>query len=102
MEDVQQQLAALRRRIARVDRKYVGVRGAAAVKHAPRPARQAIEELLSGEIVRTPYGCHFETERLWERHRRHGSVGIADLYDLPPDLLDALSGGAISHAPPAK
>ena len=102
MEDVQQQLAALRRRIARVDRKYAGARSGAAVKHAPRPARQAIEELLSGEVVRTPYGCHFETERLWERHRRHGSVGIADLYDLPADLLDSLSGGAISHAAPAK
>lgn len=102
MEDVQQQLAALRRRIAHVDRKYVGTRGAGAVKHAPRPARQAIEELLSGEVVRTRYGCHFETERLWERHRRHGSVGIADLNDLPADLLDSLSGGAISHAAPAK
>ena len=102
MEDVQQQLAALRRRIARVDRKYAGARSGAAMKHAPRPARQAIEELLSGEVVRTPYGCHFETERLWERHRRHGSVGIADLYDLPADLLDSLSGGAISHAAPAK
>jgi uncharacterized protein len=102
MEDVQQQLAALRRRIARVDRKYVGARGQAAVKHASRPARQAIEELLSGEVVRTPYGCHFETERLWERHRRHGSVGIADLNDLPCDLLDSLSGGAIPHAEPER
>jgi uncharacterized protein len=102
MEDVQLQLAALRRRIARVDRKYAGTRGAAALKHAPRPARQAIEELLSGEVVRTRYGCHFETERLWERHRRHGSVGIADLNDLPADLLDSLSGGVISNAAPAK
>ena len=48
-------------------------------RHAPRPPRQAIEELLSGEVVRTPLGGHFETERVWERHRRHGSVGIADL-----------------------
>jgi uncharacterized protein len=102
MEDVQQQLAALRRRIARVDRKYAGARGAAAAKHAPRPARQAIEELLSGEVVRTRYGCHFETERLWERHRRHGSIGIADLNDLPADLLDSLSDGAISDMAPAR
>ncbi len=80
----------------------MGARGAAAAKHAPRPTRQAIEELLSGEVVRTRYGCHFETERLWERHRRHGSVGIADLNDLPADLLASLSGGAISHAAPAK
>jgi uncharacterized protein len=102
MEDVQQQLAALRRRIARIDRKYVGARGGSVAKHTPRPAREAIEELLSGEVVRTRYGCHFETERLWERHRRHGSVGIADLHDLPADLLDSLSGGEISHTAPAK
>lgn len=102
MEDVQQQLAALRRRIARIDRKYAGARGGAGAKHALRPAREAIEELLSGEVVRTRHGCHFETERLWERHRRHGSVGIADLTDLPADLLDSLSGGEISRTPPAK
>jgi uncharacterized protein YprB with RNaseH-like and TPR domain len=102
MEDVQQQLAALRRRIARIDRKYVGARGGAAAKRAPRPTREAIEELLSGEVVCTRYGCHFETERLWERHRRHGSVGIADLNDLPADLLDSLSGGEISQTAPAK
>ena len=102
MEDVQQQLAALRRRIARIDRKYTGPRGVAGMKHAQRPAREAIEELLSGEVVRTRYGCHFETERLWERHRRHGSVGIADLNDLPTDLLNALSGGEISNTAPAK
>jgi uncharacterized protein len=102
MEDVQQQLAALRRRIARVDRKYAAGRSAPAIEHAPRPRRDAIEELLSGEVVRTPLGCHFETERVWERHRRHGSVGIADLTDLPPDLLDALSAGSIPHAPPQK
>src|SRR5579862_7568703 len=102
MEDIQQQLAALRRRIARVDRKYLSARAPAPAKHVPRPPRQAVEELLSGEVVRTPYGCHFETERRWERHRRHGSVGIADLNDLPPDLLDALSGGAISQTAPAK
>jgi uncharacterized protein len=102
MEDVQQQLAALRRRIARIDRKYLGARGGGSAKHAPRPSREAIEELLSGEVVRTRYGRHFETERLWERHRRHGSVGIADLNDLPADLLDALSGGEIPDTAPAK
>ncbi len=38
---------------------------------------------MSGEVVHTAYGEHFETERVWERHRRHGSVDIADLADLP-------------------
>ena len=77
MEDLQQQLAALRRRVARIDRKY-----AVAPPAAPRttPAEGcAIEQLISGELVRTPHGEHFETEKLWERHRRHGSVYISDL-----------------------
>ena len=99
MEDIQQQLAALRRRVARIDRKY-----ADAPAPPPRPAvpGRFIEELLSGEVVRTPLGEHFETERLWERHRRHGSVDISDLAGLPPDLLDSLSEGAIPHAAPAR
>jgi uncharacterized protein len=100
MEDVEQQLAALRRRIARIDRKYTDPRGAVPrPSHAIRPFRQVAVELLAGEVVRTPHGCHFETERNWERHRRHGSVGIADLKDLAPDLLETLSDGAIAHAP---
>ncbi|HEX3879938.1 MAG TPA: ribonuclease H-like domain-containing protein, partial [Bryobacteraceae bacterium] len=72
------------------------------IRRAERPRREAIEELLSGEVVRTRRGRHFETERIWERHRRYGSVGIADLADWDPDLLCALSGGEIPHAAPTK
>src|ERR1035438_10932318 len=85
MEDIQQQLAALRQRIARVDRKYAN---AAPPPRPPlRPDAKFIEELLSGEVVTTPLGQHFETEKLWEPHRRHGSVYISDLAELPEDLL---------------
>jgi uncharacterized protein YprB with RNaseH-like and TPR domain len=101
LEDAQLQLAALRRRIAQIDRKYAG-EPAAARPAVRRPARHAIEELLSGEVVRTARGAHFETERVWERHRRHGSVDISDLADLPEDLLQPLSAGAIPDAPPCK
>src|SRR5215472_7089729 len=99
MEDVQQQLAALRRRIAHI--------GRASDLPAPpprreRPVRYPIEEFLSGEVVRTPHGEHFETERVWERHRRHGSVDISDLAELPEDLLHPLSDGAIESAHPTK
>jgi uncharacterized protein YprB with RNaseH-like and TPR domain len=104
MEDIREQLAALRRQIARIDRKYSAPAPfsppAARANHTP--SRYFIEELMSGEVVRTPHGEHFETERLWERHRRHGSVGIADLADLPPDLLHPLSDGVIADAPPAR
>ncbi len=57
---------------------------------------------MSGEVVRTVHGEHFETEKLWERHRRHGSVDISDLADLPVDLLDPLSDGAIPRVHPTK
>jgi len=101
MEDIQEQLAALRRRVARVDRKY---EGGPPPPPRPRPTAvtQFIHELLSGEVVRTPHGEHFETEKVWERHRRHGSVEISDLAELPADLLEPLSAGAIPQAHPTR
>ncbi len=71
-------------------------------KERPSEPGRFIEELLTGQLVNTAHGQHFETERLWERHRRHGSVDISDLAGLPQDLLDPLSGGAIPSAPPTK
>ena len=104
MEDIQQQLAALRRRVAGIDRKYRGVPrpGTTPAPRDERPSRYFIEELMSGEVVRTPHGEHFETEKVWERHRRHGSVDIADLAELPEDLLGPLSGGTVERAHPLK
>ncbi|HEV2448137.1 MAG TPA: ribonuclease H-like domain-containing protein, partial [Candidatus Sulfopaludibacter sp.] len=104
MEDIQEQLAALRRRVARIDRKFTAPVPPAHRERVPlslgaeaREAAGYIHELMSGEVVRTAHGEHFETERVWERHRRHGSVGIADLAGLPDDLLAPLSEGAIAH-----
>src|ERR1700688_959652 len=104
MEDIQEQLAALRRRIAQVDRKYA-VPVAATPGVATRriaATTEFLHELMSGEVVRTPHGQHFETEKLWERHRRHGSVDISDLAELPEDLLDPLSAGAIPNSHPTR
>src|ERR1035438_3104459 len=104
MEDIQEQLAALRRRMAQVDRKY----SAPGPPPAPNPERERpssaayIQDLMSGAVVSTPHGEHFETERLWERHRRHGSMDISDLAELPEDLLEKLSDGAIGRAHPTK
>src|SRR5579863_992444 len=109
MEDIQEQLAQLRRRVASIDRKYASPEAPPVRERIPlslgaetRAAAGYIHELMSGEVVHTAHGEHFETERVWERHRRHGSVGIADLADLPEDLLDPLSDGAIPHTHPAK
>src|ERR1022692_4848651 len=98
MEDLQEQLAALRRRVARVDRRYQGT----PAPPKPKEAAGFIQDLISGEVVRTAFGEHFETEKLWERHRRHGSVDIADLAELPEDLLESLSDGAITRSHPTK
>jgi len=97
VSDLHQQLDALRRKMAQIDKKY-----AAAPKPESKPARLFIEEWMSGQAVETPYGFHFETERTWERHRRHGSFDISNLAELPEDLLGPLSGREISPAPPAR
>jgi uncharacterized protein len=94
MAGMAEQLALLRRKVARIDRKYAAP--------VPRPAPGgAIEEIVSGQVVTTTFGEHFETERLYESHRRHGSVDISSLIELPETVLDALSGGAIPHAHPS-
>jgi len=92
MSHFQQRLSELRDQIARIDRKYA---------NPPRPAAfRHVEEWLTGEEVETAFGRHFETEKRYESHRRHGSADIGALADLTGDLLDELSGGAISRVPP--
>jgi uncharacterized protein len=104
--DIQQQLAILRRRIARIDRKYAAAAAAAPVvtpqPAEERPERYVVEEYLNGVEVTTPEGTHFESERLWERHRRHGSMDISTLAELPADLLEAISEGLIKNSPPER
>src|SRR5258708_795802 len=98
MSDLQEQLADLRRRIAKIDRKFA--KPTARVE----PLVDSPEELhdYPFEEVETAHGRHFETEKLYERHRRHGSIGITDLEHLAHDLLDPISNGQIQKVPPAK
>lgn len=92
---ITEQLARLRQTVAAIDRKYP-------VRPPEPPTKGFIEGLLTGEVVETPHGKHFETEKLYPRHHRYGSYDIADLIDLPHDLLDSLSAGAIPAAAPTK
>jgi uncharacterized protein YprB with RNaseH-like and TPR domain len=102
VEDLQQQLALLRQRVARINRKYADADAPPPSAVRPRVASGFIEDLISGELVHTPHGAHFETEKLWERHRRHGSVDISSLAELPADLLAQLSAGSIPSSHPTK
>jgi uncharacterized protein len=104
--EIHEQLAELRRRIARIDRKYAAPAPATAppaeVSRPLRPARYFVEELIHGEVAQTSAGAHFETEKLYESHRRHGSMDISNLIELPDDLLDSLSGGTILRSHPKR
>ena len=96
MSDFQEQLAILRRRIAKIDRKY------AKPLNKPEPSRHLPAPTpphLPFDEVETQHGRHYETEKLYERHRRHGSIGIADLEDMSADLLEPISSGQIRGIP---
>ncbi|MBZ5676103.1 MAG: ribonuclease H-like domain-containing protein [Acidobacteriia bacterium] len=129
MSDLQQQLADLRARVARAakqcDAKYdVASASRFSTPHAlseisqptwqeepveheiteqqtAERAQTAVEGWLGGETIETAHGSHFETEKLYERHRRHGSADIGSLAELPEDLLTAISGGAAPLTPPS-
>jgi uncharacterized protein YprB with RNaseH-like and TPR domain len=64
----------------------------------PPPRRMPVEEFLSGEEIETRFGRHFETERLWEHHRHHGSADVGALASLPHDLLSTI--GEMPSGPP--
>jgi uncharacterized protein len=101
MSDFQEQLAHLRKRIARIDRKYSHPSAKKPIAKSQRPIA-APESWLEGAEVATAHGVHYETERLYERQRRHGSVGIVDLQDMAHDLLGPISNGLIRGIPPEK
>ncbi len=108
MSDLQQQLADLRERVARIDARFAEKFSTpvAAIRPADTPPADtsvrdtSVEDWLGGEEIETTFGRHFETEKLYERHRRHGSSDIGSLADLPHDLLDAISDGAAPNSAP--
>src|SRR5277367_5199744 len=101
MSDFQEQLAHLRKRIARIDKKYTRPTTRPPIANRQSPLANP-EDWLHGEEITTPHGVHYETERLYERQRRHGSVGIVDLEGLSEDLLDPISNGQIRGVAPEK
>ncbi len=95
MADLDSQLDLLRQRVARINAKYASA-PATPEMHEPHH----VEEWLPGGEVETAAGRHYETTRFWERHRRHGSIDISTLAELPNDLLEAVSEGTVPASPP--
>lgn len=130
MNELREQLEILRARVAGIDAKYAardGVPAGAAragagqtgrgqadagqaggaqaddSRQIPEAAAQRyIEDWLNGSEVETAFGRHFETEKLYPRHRRHGSADIGELESLPHDLLEAVCGGIAANSSPAE
>ena len=101
--NIQEQLAYLRQTVASIEAKYTPPQSTSPHPAPPPAARGGfVEELLSGEVITTPLGRHFETEKLCPNHQRHGSYEISDLMALQPNLLEALSDGAIPHSHPTR
>ena len=97
--DIREQLAHLRQTVEGINAKY----GELPRRTPANPGtRGMIEELVSGEVVATPHGSHFETEQHFPAYHRHGSYEISDLSNLPDDLLAALSDGAIASSSPSR
>ena len=107
MSELQDQLAALRKRMARVleecAEKYEHPREpySTGVSRAS-PRRFEVQDWLPGEEIESPHGKHYETETFYPRHRRHGSAAIDALAELPGDLLDVVSNGAVRDVPPGE
>ena len=100
--NIQEQLAYLRQTVAKIDGRYANSNRSAEPPGNSPPRGSFLEDLLTGEVIETPHGRHFETEKLHASHQLHGSYEISDLRELRPDLLEALSDGAIPHAHPER
>jgi uncharacterized protein len=67
-----------------------------------KPARFFIEEWAAGQVVENEHGPHFQMEKLYEGHRRHGSADIGALLELPHDLLGVLNGEELPAVSPER
>lgn len=86
-ELLRKQLEQLRRKIARIE----------ARREAAAAAMAMPKEL--GCAVETPLGVHWEMERRWPAHHRHGNADVGALADLARDLLAALDPAVADCAP---
>ena len=101
MIDIQAQITILRAKIAEHQTLP------ATVERPSRPkANQALTALLESweyaQEVTTEKGTHFECEKLYPAHARHGSMDVGSLSELPGDSLCALGQDGFPACEPAK
>jgi hypothetical protein len=89
--DIQEQLAHLRRTVARIDPKF------STPLLPPRPMVFGAD-WPNGEVVETTRGRHFQMDQMFPAIRRHGSYELSDLHDLDPTLLCGISSGEIPRS----
>lgn len=103
MLDTEEQLARLRQRIAGIDRKYAR-KESSQKPPLSQPERSSsrcfIEEWAEGEVTSNQHGAHFQMERIFASHKRHGISDIGALAEMPHDFLHALSDSGIQSVPP--
>lgn len=89
-DDLRARLDQLRKKLARIDARY---------EQAPAHEARALPE---GREVETALGQHWEIEKLWPAHHRHGTADVGALYELPADLLVALDEEDAVEAEPER
>jgi uncharacterized protein YprB with RNaseH-like and TPR domain len=60
------------------------------------------DKLLDGEVIENPWGKYFLSEKFYPAHKRHGSIEISHLGDLPGEWLSGLSKGEIPAHDPSR
>ncbi|MDZ7638810.1 MAG: ribonuclease H-like domain-containing protein [Bryobacterales bacterium] len=55
-----------------------------------RRSRGAIEDCITGRVVQTPFGAHFEVDTHYDLDASHGRFALSDLPLLPGNLLNPL------------
>lgn len=70
----------------------------------PRDAPQHYEadKLLDGEVIENAWGKYFLSEKFYSAHKRHGSIEISHLGELPGEWLSGISKGEIPAHDPSR
>lgn len=97
-----EQLEELRRKLKRIDARYQGAAPAAPVRAEATGHPDLGRDPDEGCEVETPWGRHWEIDRLWPAQFRHGNADVGALSELPADFLAALSAEPGHEAPVAR